>query len=130
MQGQLAAVSERLEALETGGGRRNNPQRRRPEFDWEDMGMWSLVLTPASRGIEYLHTLAAFFAKDESRTPSSVVVRRLCLDVSFLVFVLGLFKLIWLKSGVRRREVLSALIVLWRAVFGIKPPRALVDRGV
>jgi len=142
MQGQLAAMTERLEAMESARypARSNfsaNPRGltwarngQRLDWDWEDMGMWSLVITPALRGLDYLRDIAAFFAKDEARSPSSVVVRRLCLDVSFFMCVVGILKLIWRKSGVRRREVLAALVVLYRAILGIKPPRSLVDRGV
>lgn len=73
--------------------------------------------------------LATFFARNENRSPTLIIVRRLCLDVSFLLCVLALVRTIWKRSGVRRREVRAALIVLWRALLGTKE-RVLVDRGV
>lgn len=95
------------------------------------MGMWSLVLNPASRGLDRLRELVAFFVRNEHRSPSLIIVRRLCLDVSFLLFVLGSIRVLWKKSGVRRREVYVALVVLWRAILGSsKPSRVMVDRGV
>jgi len=59
-----------------------------------------------------------------------IIIRRLCLDVSFLVCVVALIGALWRKSGVRRREVKAALVVLWRAIVGSKPQRSLVDQGV
>lgn len=91
--------------------------------------MWSLVLNPLSRGVDSLKELATFFARNENRSPTLIIVRRLCLDVSFLLCVLALVRTIWKRSGVRRREVRAALIVLWRALLGTKE-RVLVDRGV
>jgi hypothetical protein len=93
--------------------------------------MWSLVANPVSRGIETLREAATFFARDESRSPTLIIVRRLCLDVSFLVCVLYVIRTLWRKSGVRRREVNAALVVLWRAIIGSKKaPRMMVNRGV
>jgi len=92
--------------------------------------MWSFVVNPVSRGIEALREAATFFARDEHRSPTLIVVRRLCLDVSFLLCVLAVIRAIWRKSGVRRREVNAALIVLARAILGTKKARVMVDRGV
>jgi len=95
------------------------------------MGMWSLVLKPLSTVLHKLRVLTKFFlARNENRSPSAMIVRRLCLDISFLLFVVGLLRLIWRKSGVRRREVKAALIALLRAIFGIKNERTSMDRGV
>nr|GAT53843.1 predicted protein [Mycena chlorophos]GAT53844.1 predicted protein [Mycena chlorophos] len=152
VQAHLAALSERMESLESlhlsrsgaspghavpggspawrgsPGGRRNGNNQR--QWDLDDLGMWSLVAQPISRGIESLREAATFFARDENRTPMMIIVRRLCLDISFLVCVLAVIRALWRKSGVRRREVKAALGILWRAILGTKPPRAMVDRGV
>ncbi|KAF7355050.1 ACBP-domain-containing protein [Mycena sanguinolenta] len=148
MQAHLAALSERIESLESMPGRlsrsrisasprvagspRGSPtyNRHPPEWDLEDLGMWSLVANPVARGIEALREAATFFARDENRSPTAMVVRRLVLDTSFLLCVLAVIRLIWKKSGVRRREVNAALIALWRAIIGKKTPRIMVDRGV
>ncbi|KAJ7179416.1 hypothetical protein C8R46DRAFT_1073695 [Mycena filopes] len=153
VQAHLAALSERIESLESISGRlsrsrisvsprvagspawgvgRGSPPYGRDTHEWDldDLGMWSLVVNPISRGIEALREAAMFFARDENRSPTSIVVRRLCLDVSFLLCVLAVIRAIWRKSGVRRREVNAALVVLWRAILGTKKPRVMVDRGV
>lgn len=151
VQAHLAALTERLESLESvsrhpsrsnislspRGARSPSYGPRSPadgrarhhEWDLEDLGMWSLVLNPLSRGVDSLKELATFFARNENRSPTLIIVRRLCLDVSFLLCVLALVRTIWKRSGVRRREVRAALIVLWRALLGTKE-RVLVDRGV
>ncbi|CAK5275784.1 unnamed protein product [Mycena citricolor] len=148
VQAHLAAISERLELLESTSGRlsqsrlsasprashsdQGSPRGRRndPELDLDDLGMWSLLVSPVSRGLEVGRALTQFFARDENRTPGMAIVRRLTLDVSFLFCVLWIFRSLWRKSGVRRREVRAALIVLWRAVIGSQPPRTMVDRAV
>lgn len=156
VQAHLAALTERLEVLESrsphspsssiqgtpkrasyfyegspsGSGRLPGRGSPRPAWDLSDLGMWSYVLNPISRIISFLHKLAIFFARDENRSPTKVIIRRLCLDVSFLVCVVAVIATIWRKSGVRRREVKAALVVLWRAIVGDRPPRGLQDRGV
>jgi len=45
--------------------------------------------------------------------------------MSFVVFVVAFLRLAWRRSGVRRREVKRALVVLWRAVIGAGPDRLL-----
>lgn len=52
------------------------------------------------------------------------------MDLSFLVCVVAIIKAVWKRSGVRRREVKAALVVLWRAIVGSTVPRSLSDRGV
>ncbi|KAF5393887.1 hypothetical protein D9757_000286 [Collybiopsis confluens] len=143
VQSQLAAVSERLETLEsvstlssrpqlgtsprgTPTWGRGSPHLQHEEWDLDDLGMWSTVLNPISRLSEHL---ARFFARNENRSPSMIVLRRLCLDVSFLLFILGCLRFVWKKSGVRRREVNAALRILWRAILG-RDNRVMVDRGV
>ncbi|KAF7301541.1 ACBP-domain-containing protein [Mycena indigotica] len=152
VQAHLAALSERMESLEslsghlsqsrtsisprTGGspawraGRGSPHGSTAPQWDLDDLGMWSLVAHPISRGIESLKEAATFFSRDENRSPTMMIVRRLCLDISFVLCVLGVIRALWRKSGVRRREVKAALIILWRAILGTKPNRVMVDRGV
>ena len=153
VQVHLAALTERIETLEArslmpsrsnlsgspqrggGGGSptwlggRGSPTDRSgvPQWDIDDLGMWSLVLNPLSRGIERAREMSVFFARNENRTPSMIIIRRLLLDVSFLVTVIAIVGTLWRKSGVRRREVRAALGVLWRAIIGSKPQR-LSDR--
>jgi len=161
VQAHLAALTERLENIEasvnissvTGpssvpgmpgvpGGPSPNagryaqaqqPQQQpSPRWDIDDMGMWSLVLNPLSTALHKFRVLAKFFlTRNENRSPSAMIVRRLCLDISFLLFVVGFARLVWRRSGVRRREVKAALIALLRAIFGIKhDERTSIDRGV
>ncbi|KAF9569389.1 ACBP-domain-containing protein [Agrocybe pediades] len=150
VQVHLAALTERLETLESrslllsrsnvsvngGGGSpswvggRRSPNDAVPVWDIDDLGMWSLVLNPMSRGLDRLRELATFFASNSNRSPSMIIIRRLCLDVSFLLCVIGVIGALWRKSGVRRREVKAALIVLWRAIVGSKQPRLLIDQGI
>ncbi|RDB23275.1 hypothetical protein Hypma_009659 [Hypsizygus marmoreus] len=149
VQVHLAALTERLESLESlrtlsrshlsgtprhigspGRGGGNQYDGPGPYWDIDDLGMWSIVLNPLSRALDKLRKLATFFAQNENRSPTSIIVRRLCLDISFLFCVLAVIRLLWRKSGVRRREVRVALVVLWRAIVGSKPERRLIDRGV
>ncbi|KAF8916831.1 hypothetical protein CPB85DRAFT_1288101 [Mucidula mucida] len=145
VQSQIAALNERLETLETiylpnsrshsslahSGSTGNWPRRRSdsPHWDFDDLGMWSLVLNPIQRGIEQLRSLSNFFVKNENRTPSAIILRRLFLDASFLFCCLFFVRTIWRKSGARRRDVKAALIVLWKAILGTKD-RTMVDRGI
>ncbi|KAJ4472173.1 acyl CoA binding protein-domain-containing protein [Lentinula aciculospora] len=149
VQSELAAVTERLEIIESvsplpsrshlgtsprgtptwGVGRRSPPHELHADWDLDDLGMWSLVLNPISRVIERLKELSRFFARNESRSPSMIVLRRLCLDTSFLFCVIGLIRFLWQKSGMRRREVNAALRVLWRAIMG-RDNRIMIDKGV
>lgn len=147
VQAHLAALTERLETLETltnvsqshvshtprgigSPGRRGSPSDgRNPYWDIDDLGLWSFVLNPLSRGLDVLRDLSTFFARNENRSPTSIIVRRLCLDVSFLVCVFAVVRALWRKSGVRRREVRAALVMLWQAILGTKP-RMMIDQGV
>ena len=145
VQSQLAALSERLDSLETmylpdtrsrsslAHSRDTWPRRPRPEspqWDFDDLGMWSLVLNPVQRGVESLYSVARFFRNNENRSPSAIIIRRLCLDVSFLLGCLIFVRTLWKKSGARRRDVNAALVVLWRAILGTKDGRTMVDRGI
>lgn len=147
VQAHMAAMSERLESLEaltslsrsnvsyspraiaSPGRGRESPTGRSPEWDIDDLGLWSLVLNPLSRGLDVLRDFSTVFTRNENRSPTSIIVRRLCLDVSFLVCVFAVVRAIWKRSGVRRREVRAALVVLWRAILGTKP-RMMIDQGV
>ncbi|KAF8901640.1 hypothetical protein CPB84DRAFT_1815100 [Gymnopilus junonius] len=142
MQVQLAALLERIETLESRSlllSRPNvsgSPRRGGGSPSWgavwdiDDLGMWSMVLKPFFRGLEHLREFSAFFASSEGRSPSRIIIRRLCLDVSFLVFVVSLIGVLWRRSGVRRREVRAALIILWRAIVGSRPRPELMNPGV
>ncbi|KAI0796514.1 acyl CoA binding protein-domain-containing protein [Abortiporus biennis] len=150
VQAHLAALNERIETLESvthrstsffsqgprspgwSGPGRGSPTGRADEytFDSDDMGMWSLVLKPLSHVIDVFQQLLRFLANNENRSPTLVVIRRLFLDISFLLSVLALVRMTWRKSGMRRKEVLAALHGLWRAIVGHKRPRVLIDRAV
>ncbi|KAL0949861.1 hypothetical protein HGRIS_009894 [Hohenbuehelia grisea] len=153
VQAHLAALSERLDSLESFSMHpsrsnvslssravgspgwahgRGSPTDRRERLDWDinDLGMWSVVLNPVSYGIGQLKEFAKFFARNENRSPTVLIIRRLCLDVSFLLCVLALVRSVWRKSGVRRGEVRSALQILWQAIVGTKKTRTMIDRGV
>ncbi|OJT13366.1 hypothetical protein TRAPUB_10132 [Trametes pubescens] len=153
VQVHLAAITERLETLESmlhhstaslspagprspgllagrgspsGGGPRGGGVR----WDVDDMGMWTLVLHPLARALRLFRQLAAFLANGEGRSPTFVVVRRLFLDISFVLCFLALVKAGWRRSGVRRKEVVAALRGLWHAILGQQGRRHMVERGV
>ncbi|KAF7980931.1 hypothetical protein HWV62_36149 [Athelia sp. TMB] len=148
LQAHIAALNERIESLEiersprhassmslSGSGspryRRNGSPDHRGDYEWDldDLGMWSLVLSPVTRVGATLRTITKFFATSE-HSPMLIVVRRLCLDASFIFFVLYILRFVWRKTGVRRREVKLALKILGRALIGSQQERALTDRGV
>jgi acyl-CoA-binding protein len=149
MQTYLAALTERLDMLEASinanssvsslrlrssngaspAGRGSPADNGRLlHWDLDDLGMWSWVLRPISNCLQAVERMSVFFASDHTRSPTRVVVRRLVLDASFVLCVLTAVKLLWRRSGMRRREVYAALIVLCRALFGTR--RALVERGL
>ena len=148
VQVHLAAITERLETLEgllhhstsslTTSGLRSPVGRRSPfgggpdvvHWDIDDMGMWSIVLQPLARAFRLFRQLMALLANSENRSPTFVIIRRLFLDISFVLCFLAVFKLGWRRSGVRRREVSAALRGLWRAIVGHQAPRHMVERGV
>lgn len=151
VQAHLAALNERLESLESMSGhphqssvslptRNSSPRFRsgglgspadRGDYEWDldDLGMWSLILSPVTRVGAALRLLARFFATSE-HSPTLIIVRRLCLDASFLFCVLWILRSIWRKTGMRRREVTLALKILGRAILGRQQERNLVNRGV
>lgn len=151
VQANLAALTERLETLELtiqahrasvslspkgsrsplhASGSSEGRGGRPFIWDLEDMGLWSIVLQPISRVVRGMRHILVFLAVDENRTPTFVVVRRLLLDLSFILCVLAVFKLGWKRTGLRRGEISRALGVLWRAIIGEKKPRRMVDRAI
>jgi hypothetical protein len=71
--------------------------------------------------------LLIFFGRSENRSPVLTIVRRLFLDISFSLAVLGLLKLTWKKTATRRREVNAALILLWAALSGRSRGRRMIS---
>lgn len=155
LQVHLAALAERIETLEgvmhrstgslasqTGGGARSPGWTGRGSplggglgvhngaWDFDDMGMWSLILAPLSRVFTTFQQLLNFLAKNENRSPTLVVIRRLFLDISFILCALFFFKYAWRRSGMRRKAVYAAFGGLWRAFVGQRKPRLMVDRAV
>ncbi|KAK2466443.1 hypothetical protein APHAL10511_002085 [Amanita phalloides] len=142
LQAQVAALHERIETLEASSrylsksltvpSRGGSPNDGRNSLNWDmnDLGLWSLILNPISHSLDSIRGFTHFLAKDETRTSFAIVVRRLCLDFSFLLCAILITKYLWRKSGVRRREVRIALRMLWRALLGTKTPRVMVDHGV
>lgn len=153
MQTSLAALHERLEGLETALGlgqgtagvsrtslpshrsRISSPNQRNsstpwPRWDPANMGAWSLVLQPLARLESNFRAFAWFVAEGDERSPILVMVRRLFLDLSFLIVVLVLLKSVWRRTQIRRGEVFGALREVWRALTGQKVPRVMAERGV
>lgn len=150
VQSHLAALSERLETLEISQSSirtrpavsprdSNSPNRfgspsssRELVFDLDDMGLWSLVLQPFAKLLSSVRGVAAFLAVNESRSPTFVVIRRLFLDLSFVLAVLAIAKVGWRRSGWRRKEIYVALGVLWKAITGGRAGRVrrMVEQGV
>ncbi|KAF8529250.1 ACBP-domain-containing protein [Hysterangium stoloniferum] len=175
VQAHIAALTERVEMLESVSGRGRDPTLSHSSllpnnisnsflgagraWDPTQMGLWSLVTGPMTRIVESLRELTLFLAyvpieeqnphphpRDPRHrlyarargykisSPVLLIVRRLLLDASFILAVLGITGWIWRKTGLRRREVYVALGVLWRALTGSeagsRPGRQMVDRGV
>jgi hypothetical protein len=150
MQAHLAALSERLDALESthpgalgsplrssgsrspaAVGRRDSPTSGdRPggaPFDPDELGFWAIVVKPAGRAIEllaYVLRLVLFPRPDAG--PAAAVARRLALDASFVLACAWVFRVGWRRSGRRRREVRRALGVLWAALAGSDAPGGAV----
>ncbi|KAG9317626.1 hypothetical protein JVU11DRAFT_1836 [Chiua virens] len=57
------------------------------------MGLWTLVLKPLLHNLSFLHRLLVFsLASGQDRSPLQIVVRRLCLDISFIMVVVGVLR--------------------------------------
>lgn len=65
----------------------------------------------------------------QTSTARLIIIRRLALDLTFLLFVWAVVKGLWRASGMRRREVLKALVGVWHAVAG-RQARVLIDKAV
>lgn len=151
IQTQFAALSERIELMESHSfgtqpfASSPGPSRSSPTFagcgspngtrdiiPWglDEMGLWAIVFRALARVLRTLRQFAIFLAKTEGRSPTFVVLRRLCLDISFILCMLSLIKTVWRRTGVRRREVNAAIRALWWAIVGRKPTRSMTDRGI
>lgn len=150
VQSHLAALSERLETLEISRSSvrtraansprdSSSPNRFGPLpssgeliFDMDDMGLWSLVLQPLARVLSSVRGVVAFLAVNENRSPTFVVIRRLFLDLSFVLAVLAIANVGWKRTGLRRKKIYAALGTLWKAVIGGRTGtlRGMVKQGV
>ena len=109
---------------------RGSPYAHRGPNAFDDLGLWSYVARLLLSAIRSTRSAFDYLLASEGRSPALIVIRRLFLDLSFILAVLGLVRMGWRRSGVRRREIAVPLRVLWRAVVGTPAPRALVSRGV
>ena len=153
VQTHLAALTERIDELENSarrstsslvspsgmrsprwlvGGRGPSPMgtSRDTYYTFEDMGMWSLILNPITAVLSRIRTLTEFLLYNDSRSPTLVIVRRLILDISFLLCILALTRRVWRRSDGRRQAVLHTFRHIWMVLVGQEAPRVLVDRGV
>jgi len=149
VQSHLAALSERLETLEisrssvrirpatsprdlNSPNRFGSPSSGELIFDLDDMGLWSLVLQPLAKLLASVRGVVAFMAVNENRSPTFVVIRRLFLDLSFVLAALAVAKVGWRRTGLRRKEIFLALGVLWKAFTGGRTGRVrrMVEQGV
>jgi hypothetical protein len=153
IQTQLAALSERIEIMEShsfitqpsgaspgpsrssptfvgGGSRSPNGVRDVIHWDFDEMGLWAIVFKALGRMLKSLREFAIFLSNNEGRSPTFVVLRRLFLDLSFILCALTLIKTVWRRTGVRRRAVNAAMRALWWAIVGKTPARSMADRGI
>jgi hypothetical protein len=151
IQTQLAALSERIGIVEShsfvtqtfasspgpSGSSPTFPGRGSPHGarnivprDLDEMGLWAIVFKGLARVLRTLRQLAIFLTNTEGRSPTFVVLRRLFLDLSFILCTLALIKMVWRRTVVRRREVSGAIRALWWAIVGKTQARSLADRGV
>ncbi|CUA70228.1 Acyl-CoA-binding domain-containing protein 5 [Xenopus (Silurana) tropicalis] [Rhizoctonia solani] len=144
IQASLAALRERMETMEQGGSftssyssRRQSPPRRHSplhpmlpfNLDPRSFGAWSVILTPLARSVVNVRHMLQVVR----RNPTMIIIRRLMLDISFLLALLAVIRACWRRFGGRRREIISALGGMWIAlVNGGQAPREriLVDRGI
>lgn len=116
------------------------------ELHWDphQMGLWSIVLVPATHVVNQIKYVLILILSNssphrgrggggrrESGIDARAIVRRLILDTSFVVAVFMATRAAWRASGLRRREVLKALQLVWVALIG-RPAsrRIMVSRGV
>jgi hypothetical protein len=150
MQASIAALHERIEALErfaaAGQGRGSasssslhdsrrwsghiSPSARPHVYKWDpsNMGFWSFLLQPLARLQHNLQYFVAFLTNPDARAtgPVLMVVRRLLLDATFVLFVAWALRLGWRGTRDWRKDLLDA----WRHVRTGKGKRILVDKGV
>jgi hypothetical protein len=150
IQTQLAALSERIEIIESHSFSTQplrsspGPSRSSPTFagsspngvrdviswDFDEMGLWAVVLKLLGRMLKSLREFAIFLSNNEGRSPTFLVFRRLFLDISFILCMLTLIRTVWRRTGARRRAVNAAMRALWWALVGRTPTRDMADRGI
>ena len=92
------------------------------------MGFWSLLFQPLARLQHNLQYFVVFLTNPDAKTmgPVLMIVRRLLLDASFVLFVAWVLRLGWRRTRDWRRGILE----VWRHVMTRKGKRVLVDKGV
>ena len=102
------------------------------DFDPSHAGMWSVVLTPVTKLTRFLWRIISFLLyRNPSASSAVLILRRLLLDISFVLCVFLLARRVWRRSGVRRREVFAALQGVWGALVGSNiPQRLMADKAV
>lgn len=126
-------------------GSGNGLPARTHELHWDPhhMGLWSIVLVPAAHVVNQIKYVLILILSNPSpqrgrgsggRRDGGInvraIARRLILDASFVVAAFMAARAAWRASGIRRREVLRALQLVWVALIGRPPRRMMVDRGV
>ncbi|KDN50923.1 hypothetical protein RSAG8_00552, partial [Rhizoctonia solani AG-8 WAC10335] len=116
IQASLAAVRERMEAIEQGGSfnssyssRRQSPPRRHSplhpmlpfNLDPRSFGAWSVILTPLAQSVVSIRHILQVVR----RNPTMIIIRRLMLDLSFLLALLAVIRACWRRFGGRKREI-------------------------
>ena len=109
-------------------------------FGWDHMGLWCVALKPLAKMTRFLARVVAFLISRRDGgaggtkflSPGLAILRRLLLDASFVVLLVYFGRKLWRRSGVRRREVVHALMGVWGAVVGknVGISKQMVDRGV
>lgn len=148
MQASLAALHERLESIESaahgeregspilsGARSRQNsgvggrPRRARWAEGW---GMWGVVFSPITYMLSLTQRSIGFVLSNEAfrRSPVLAIVRRLFLDLSFLLTLAALARYAWRRSGLTKGDVKRLLLHAWAIAQGRDGrPRALADAG-
>lgn len=92
------------------------------------MGFWSLLLQPLARLQHNLRDFVVFLTNPDARAmgPVLMIVRRLLLDASFVLFVAWVLRIGWRGTRNWRKDILEA----WRHVRTGKGKRVLVEKGV
>lgn len=141
VQASVAALHERLDGLESGGRSRilnrshasftgeadGGADDARWRWDAQRYGAWALVLDPLTRVVRSARIMLA----EEHASPVLLIVRRLMLDASFVVFVLWVLRQVWRRSGARKRQLASLIRGVFSLIMGgQRPQRVMIDRGV